>query len=273
MSGPALVSVTDGEVGPQEQVSDSTSSSRRRQLPRAVSIVSPVTMLVRTGVRLSGASRPLQAHIELEALLLLELLLGLQPPRSPGGTAGSRCAAWWLKHPAMTALLGPLSSLSSGPPCISGRKPGRRGRLCAAQGAAMPTEWEYARSMVTSVTIRRLKRFNDETFELGEAVVLAGPNNSGKTTLLQAIATWPLGLRHWLSRRSPGKTSARARGRCAHAATVHGHATPRDEPALERATDRRRGGVFWAEAAHRDHSARRRRRGMGVRTRVRVRNA
>lgn len=65
--------------------------------------------------------------------------------------------------------------------------------------------------MVTSVTIRRLKRFNDETFELGEAVVLAGPNNSGKTTLLQAIATWQLGLRHWLSRRSPGKTSARAR--------------------------------------------------------------
>jgi ABC-type nitrate/sulfonate/bicarbonate transport system ATPase subunit len=75
----------------------------------------------------------------------------------------------------------------------------------------IPTGCEDAPSMVTSVTIRRLKRFNEETFELGEAVVLAGPNNSGKTTLLQAVATWQLGLRHWLSRRSPGKTSARAR--------------------------------------------------------------
>lgn len=66
--------------------------------------------------------------------------------------------------------------------------------------------------MVTSVTIRRLKRFNEETFELGEAVVLAGPNNSGKTTLLQAVATWQLGLRHWLSRRSRAR-QAPAQGR------------------------------------------------------------
>ncbi len=65
--------------------------------------------------------------------------------------------------------------------------------------------------MITSVTVRRFKRFSDETFDLGESVVLAGPNNSGKTTMLQAIATWQVALRHWLSKREPGKTSAKAR--------------------------------------------------------------
>ncbi|MDX6369182.1 MAG: hypothetical protein QOG93_684 [Gaiellaceae bacterium] len=67
------------------------------------------------------------------------------------------------------------------------------------------------RSMVTSVTIRRFKRFADETFVLDEAVVLAGPNNSGKTTLLQAVATWQLALAHWLTKRKPGETTAKAR--------------------------------------------------------------
>jgi len=65
--------------------------------------------------------------------------------------------------------------------------------------------------VITSITIRRFKRLADETFELGEAVVLAGPNNSGKTTLLQAIVTWQICLAHWLSRREPGKTTAKAR--------------------------------------------------------------
>lgn len=65
--------------------------------------------------------------------------------------------------------------------------------------------------MVTKVTIRRLKRFTDESFSLGESMILAGPNNAGKTTLLQAIATFQLGLQHWLARRDPGKTTAKAR--------------------------------------------------------------
>ena len=50
---------------------------------------------------------------------------------------------------------------------------------------------------LTKVTIRNFKRFKEETFDLNGNIVIAGPNNSGKTTLLQAIATWSLALNRW----------------------------------------------------------------------------
>ena len=50
---------------------------------------------------------------------------------------------------------------------------------------------------ITKATIRNFKRFKDETFVLDGNVVIAGPNNCGKTTLLQAIATWSLALERW----------------------------------------------------------------------------
>ncbi|MBI4577061.1 MAG: AAA family ATPase [Planctomycetes bacterium] len=53
--------------------------------------------------------------------------------------------------------------------------------------------------MIRKVVLRRFKRFDDEgvTFDLPGHVVLAGPNNTGKTTLLQAIAAWSLALNRW----------------------------------------------------------------------------
>lgn len=53
--------------------------------------------------------------------------------------------------------------------------------------------------MIKRITIRRFKRFDDITFELPGHVVLAGPNNMGKTTVLQAIAAWGLALKRWKS--------------------------------------------------------------------------
>lgn len=50
---------------------------------------------------------------------------------------------------------------------------------------------------ITRVVIRNFKRFSNEVFDLNGHVVIAGPNNSGKTTLLQAIATWHLVLARW----------------------------------------------------------------------------
>ena len=51
--------------------------------------------------------------------------------------------------------------------------------------------------MIRSVRIRGFKRFQEVEFSLPGHVVLAGPNNTGKTTLLQAIASWALALRRW----------------------------------------------------------------------------
>lgn len=51
--------------------------------------------------------------------------------------------------------------------------------------------------MIQRVTIRRFKRFDEVTFDLPGHIVLAGPNNTGKSTVLQAIAAWALALNRW----------------------------------------------------------------------------
>ena len=51
--------------------------------------------------------------------------------------------------------------------------------------------------MIRSVRIRGFKRFREVEFRLPGHVVLAGPNDTGKTTMLQAIASWDLALRRW----------------------------------------------------------------------------
>ena len=64
--------------------------------------------------------------------------------------------------------------------------------------------------MLTRVTIRNFKRFDQADIELGKAVVLIGPNNSGKTTALQAIALWDIGVRRWNEKRK-GKSTRKER--------------------------------------------------------------
>ncbi|MGH9899593.1 MAG: AAA family ATPase [Pyrinomonadaceae bacterium] len=64
--------------------------------------------------------------------------------------------------------------------------------------------------MLTRIKIRNFKRFDDVDVELGKAVVLIGPNNSGKTTTLQAIALWDIGVRRWNEKRK-GKSSPEKR--------------------------------------------------------------
>ncbi|TAK23908.1 MAG: hypothetical protein EPO26_07500 [Chloroflexota bacterium] len=55
--------------------------------------------------------------------------------------------------------------------------------------------------MLTKQTVRNFKRFDDVEIELGNPVVFIGPNNSGKTSALQALALWEVGLRNWLAKR------------------------------------------------------------------------
>jgi predicted ATPase len=58
--------------------------------------------------------------------------------------------------------------------------------------------------MITKLRVENFKRFASEEFELEDSIVLAGPNNSGKSTLLQALATWAMGLDRW--RQGKGRT-------------------------------------------------------------------
>ena len=46
--------------------------------------------------------------------------------------------------------------------------------------------------MIREVTLRRFKQFANVTLPLDGHVVLAGQNNSGKTTVLQALSAWRL---------------------------------------------------------------------------------
>ena len=58
--------------------------------------------------------------------------------------------------------------------------------------------------MLTKLTIRNFKRFGETQveIELGNPVVFIGPNNSGKTSAMQALALWDIGLKRWNEKRS-----------------------------------------------------------------------
>jgi len=64
--------------------------------------------------------------------------------------------------------------------------------------------------MLSKITIENFKRLHHAEFPLNHAVVLIGPNNSGKTTALQALALWQIGLKAWASERG-GKASPEKR--------------------------------------------------------------
>lgn len=64
--------------------------------------------------------------------------------------------------------------------------------------------------MLTSLRVRNFKRLREVEVELGKTVILIGPNNSGKTTALQALALWEIGLRKWNEKRS-GKATPEKR--------------------------------------------------------------
>ena len=54
--------------------------------------------------------------------------------------------------------------------------------------------------MLTSISVRNFKQFENIKLDLDDVVVFVGPNDSGKTTALQALSLWELGLRRWYER-------------------------------------------------------------------------
>jgi energy-coupling factor transporter ATP-binding protein EcfA2 len=55
---------------------------------------------------------------------------------------------------------------------------------------------------VTELRLRNFKRFEDATFRLDRFNVVVGPNNSGKSTLLQALALLQFCVRNTLRRKN-----------------------------------------------------------------------
>ncbi len=66
--------------------------------------------------------------------------------------------------------------------------------------------------MLTRLVVRNFKRFRDVRIELGNPVVFVGPNDSGKTTALQALALWDAGLRRWKEKRAGKEAPERRPG-------------------------------------------------------------
>ena len=62
--------------------------------------------------------------------------------------------------------------------------------------------------MITKVILRNFKRFVSEKFDFDSRVLLAGQNNSGKTTVIQAIAAWRYAVRVWLEQGANRKERA-----------------------------------------------------------------
>ena len=63
--------------------------------------------------------------------------------------------------------------------------------------------------MITNIIIENFKKLDKTNLDLSSAVVFAGPNNSGKTSALQAMTLWGVGLRKWAEVKKTSKAKKR----------------------------------------------------------------
>jgi hypothetical protein len=52
--------------------------------------------------------------------------------------------------------------------------------------------------MITNITIENFKKLECISFPLSSSVVIIGPNNSGKSTIFQALCLWKIGVRNFI---------------------------------------------------------------------------
>jgi len=63
--------------------------------------------------------------------------------------------------------------------------------------------------MIQHIELTNFKTFEKLDIPLGQVTILAGPNNSGKTTLLQALTLWDIALRKWWDQKASSKAKER----------------------------------------------------------------
>lgn len=66
--------------------------------------------------------------------------------------------------------------------------------------------------MLTKLIIHNFKLFEHVEIELSDRVLLIGPNNAGKTSALQALALWEIGVKRWIEKRGAGKVPEKRPG-------------------------------------------------------------
>lgn len=66
--------------------------------------------------------------------------------------------------------------------------------------------------MLTRLTVRNFKCLGKVDIELGNPVVFTGSNNSGKTSAMQALALWDIGVKRWNEKRAGRNASEKRTG-------------------------------------------------------------
>jgi predicted ATPase len=65
--------------------------------------------------------------------------------------------------------------------------------------------------MITNIAIENFKKLENISFPISSSVVLIGPNNSGKSTLFQALCLWEIGVRNYIAAKEQGKLNKNKR--------------------------------------------------------------
>ncbi|MDR0866085.1 MAG: ATP-binding protein [Candidatus Symbiothrix sp.] len=59
--------------------------------------------------------------------------------------------------------------------------------------------------MITNIKIENFKKLEHVSFPLSSSVVIIGPNNSGKSTIFQALCLWEIGVRNFIAAKAQNK--------------------------------------------------------------------
>ncbi|MDR2562680.1 MAG: ATP-binding protein [Prevotellaceae bacterium] len=62
--------------------------------------------------------------------------------------------------------------------------------------------------MLTNIKIENFKKLESVSFPVSSSVVIIGPNNSGKSTIFQALCLWEIGVRNYIAAKEQGKLDA-----------------------------------------------------------------
>ena len=65
--------------------------------------------------------------------------------------------------------------------------------------------------MITNIKIENFKKLECISFPLSSSVVIIGPNNSGKSTIFQALCLWEIGVRNYIMAKERGKLTENQR--------------------------------------------------------------